>query len=104
LLAILLARRGLEVTVYERGPAPGQATDPAGRSINLALAARGIRALEQAEVWPAVQALLLPMAGRIVHDSGGGERFLAYGQGANERIWSVSRAVFSLRNCSTGTA
>jgi kynurenine 3-monooxygenase len=80
------------VTVYERGPAPGQATDPAGRSINLALAARGIRALEQAEVWPAVQALLLPMAGRIVHDSGGGERFLAYGQGANERIWSVSRA------------
>jgi kynurenine 3-monooxygenase len=91
LLAILLARRGLKVTIYDRGAAPGAEAHTAGRSINLALAARGIRALEQASVFAAVEPLLLPMTGRVVHDSAGSDRFLPYGQSAAERIWSVSR-------------
>src|SRR5688572_18934315 len=56
LLAILLARRGLKATVYERRPDPRITDDDSGRSINLALAARGIRGLERAEVLDRVTA------------------------------------------------
>jgi kynurenine 3-monooxygenase len=91
LLAILLARLGFDVTVYERDPAPGAAQSPAGRSINLALAARGIAALERADAYAAIEPLLLPMLGRIVHEPDGRERCLAYGARSDERIWSVSR-------------
>jgi kynurenine 3-monooxygenase len=64
---------------------------PAGRSINLALAARGIRALELAGVMPAVEPQLIAMPGRMLHDASGAETFLAYGKDANEVIYSVSR-------------
>jgi kynurenine 3-monooxygenase len=92
LLAIVLARQGLAVTVYDRGHAPDADIVTAGRSINLALAARGIRALEEADVYAAIEPLLLPMTGRIVHAADGGTSFLPYGQKPHERIWSVSRA------------
>ena len=97
LLALVLARRGLAVTVYDRGPAPDAAPGSGGRSINLALAARGMRALEQVEALEAIRPLLLPMRGRIVHDVDGATRFLPYGQTANECIWSVSRAALNAR-------
>ena len=50
LVATLLARRGHPVRIFERLPDMRRSTIPAGRSINLALAARGIRALELAGV------------------------------------------------------
>jgi kynurenine 3-monooxygenase len=92
LAAIMLARRGLRPTVYERAPAPDREHAQAGRTINLALAARGIAALEAAEVFSDIEALLLPMAGRIVHDAAGRTKHYPYGQKPNERIFSVSRS------------
>ena len=50
LLAVLLARRGFAVDLYDRRPDPRGAESERGRSINLALAARGIVALERAGV------------------------------------------------------
>ena len=47
LLACFLARRGLRVTLYERRADPRAAGAERGRSINLALSARGIDALER---------------------------------------------------------
>lgn len=47
LLAIFLARRGLRVTILERRPDLRRVEISAGRSINLALANRGIHALRQ---------------------------------------------------------
>ena len=55
LLATLLARRGHAVRIFERLPDMRSSTIPAGRSINLALAARGIRALELAGVMDRVK-------------------------------------------------
>ena len=49
-MAILLAKRGVAVEVFERRPDPRTAAPEAGRSINLALAARGLRALREAGV------------------------------------------------------
>ena len=46
LLAVYLSRRGHDVTLYERRPDPRR-PGAAGRSINLALSARGIDALER---------------------------------------------------------
>ena len=94
LLAILLARRGLEPFVIERG-ARFSAAARGGRSINLALAARGVAALRRAGLDADVTKLLIPMRGRMVHDLGGAQRFLPYGQRAAEEIYSVSRAALN---------
>ena len=94
LLAILLARRGLQPLVVER-EAPSDSPAPArDRSINLALAARGIEALRQADVLAAVEPLLMPMTGRMLHENGT-ERYLPYGQRSDERIYSVERAALN---------
>jgi kynurenine 3-monooxygenase len=95
LLAILLARRGLKPFVVERGPRFSYAAPRGGRSINLALAARGIAALRRAGIESEVAKLLIPMRGRMVHDLAGAQRFLPYGQRATEEIYSVSRATLN---------
>lgn len=91
LLAILLARRGHRVRLYERQQDMRRVSIDAGRSINLALAARGIRALELAGVMNDVQPLLIPMPGRLLHDLNGKLTFVPYGQRPEEVIYSVSR-------------
>ena len=92
LLALLCARRGIQVTLYERRADPRQSHPEQGRSINLALAARGMHALERAGVLPAVQPLLIPMRGRMVHEFGAQAALQPYGQRTEEVIWSVGRA------------
>jgi kynurenine 3-monooxygenase len=91
LLAILLAQRGYRVRVFERLADLRREAIPAGRSINLALAARGIRALELAGVMPAVQPQLIAMPGRMLHDASGAQTLLPYGKDPSEVIYSVSR-------------
>ena len=95
LLALLLARRGLRVTLYERRPDPRQAAPERGRSINLALAARGMRALERAGVMERVRPLLIPMRGRMVHEPSGHAALQPYGQHEHEVIFSVGRAALN---------
>ena len=109
LLAMLLARRGLDVRVYERRPPPDSADAPAGRSINLALSARGIRALRHAGVFERVEPLLMPMRGRMIHGEDGATELQPYGQREDEVIYSVSRAGLnrilvdaSVRDCGVG--
>jgi kynurenine 3-monooxygenase len=92
LLALLLARQGLRVALYERRPDPRQARPERGRSINLALAARGMRALERAGMLEQVRPLLIPMRGRMVHETSGRATLQPYGQREHEVIWSVGRA------------
>ena len=94
LLAIFLARRGYRVTLLERRPDPRKtaAASGAGRSINLALANRGISALEDVGVMESVRPELIPMAGRMLHDEEGQLRLIPYGNKPHEVIYSVSRA------------
>lgn len=95
LLAILLARRGLKPFVIERSAPFAKEAQRGGRSINLALAARGIGALRRAGIEADVAALMIPMRGRMLHDLAGKQRFLPYGQRAKEEIYSVSRAALN---------
>ncbi len=91
LLAFLLARNGFAVNLYERQVDPRVDDTQAGRSINLALAARGINALQHAGIYSAVEPLLVPMSGRMVHHLDGSSDFLRYGQHSDEQIYSVAR-------------
>ena len=97
LLAIILARRGISVTVLERQPDPRVKAVPSGRSINLALAARGIRALKHAGVYEDMQSLLIPMKGRRIHARDGSTELHTYGLRESEVVYSVSRAGLNLR-------
>ncbi len=92
LLSVMLARRGFDVTVYERQKDSRKANTPAGRSINLAMSARGIHALKHAGIFSRVEPLLIPMRGRFVHHEGGVTELQEYGQRPEEQIYSVSRA------------
>jgi kynurenine 3-monooxygenase len=91
LLAILLQRRGHAVELYEIRPDPRGRPPESGRSINLALADRGIHALQLAGVFRDLEKALLPMRGRLIHDAGGGTSLQPYGQRPNELIYSISR-------------
>jgi kynurenine 3-monooxygenase len=92
LLALLLARQGRAVRLLERRHDPRRDPGERGRSINLALAARGIGPLRAAGVLARVQPQLVEMRGRALHEPGGGERFLPYGQHAGEVIHAVERS------------
>jgi len=96
LAAILLARRGLEPIVLERSASFAADAGAERRSINLALAARGLRALEHAGVRADVEPLLTPMSGRMLHEDGR-QRYLPYGQRSAEHIYAVGRAELNRR-------
>jgi kynurenine 3-monooxygenase len=91
LLGIFLARRGFAPRLYERRPDMRSTSIAAGRSINLALADRGIHALERAGVLDVVRPLMIPMRGRLLHDETGATSLQRYGQDDTEVIYSVSR-------------
>ena len=91
LLAVLLARKGWTVQVLERRPDPRLHAYEGGRSINLALAERGLDALRQAGLQDLVMAQAVMMRGRMVHALDGSTQLLRYGKDDSEVIWSVHR-------------
>ena len=92
LLGVTLMRHGCgAIRLWDRRADPRRTRMERGRSINLALAARGIRALEHAGVMERVRPLLIPMRGRMIHDRSGATSLLPYGQRDDEVIYSVGR-------------
>ena len=96
LLALQLAQRGFAVDVYEKRPDPRRAGFLGGRSINLALAERGLQALRTAGLAGAVLRQAVMMRGRMVHDRGGNSGLQRYGVDDSEVIWSVSRGALNM--------
>src|SRR5690606_38305656 len=75
---------------YERRPDMRSATIAAGRSINLAMSARGWKALDLAGLRDEMEKIAIPMNGRYLHQADGSAAFQQYGKN-NEAIYSVSR-------------
>ncbi|MEO8809311.1 MAG: NAD(P)/FAD-dependent oxidoreductase [Rhodanobacter sp.] len=96
LLAVQLARRGFDVEVYEKRPDPRRAGFLGGRSINLALAERGLQALRMAGLADEVIQSAVMMRGRMVHDREGNSSLQRYGIDDSEVIWSVSRGALNI--------
>jgi kynurenine 3-monooxygenase len=90
LLAVYLRKRGYRVDVYERRPDPRIKGAYAGRSINLALSARGIEALKKVGIDQEVLNTGMPMKGRTMHSISGATTYQPYGK-EGEQIYSVSR-------------
>lgn len=62
-----------------------------GRSINLALSARGRRALAEVGLEDALLNHGIPMSGRMLHDVNGKCKIVPYDANTNQCIYSVGR-------------
>ena len=91
LLAILLARCGWRVDVYEKRGDPRIKGYGGGRSINLALAERGRNALRQADADDEVMRQAVMMRGRMIHFLDGRQQLQRYGRDESEVSWSIHR-------------
>lgn len=90
LLSIYLSKRGYNVKIYERRADMRKEDMIAGRSINLALSDRGIKALEEVGLMDEIRKICIPMHGRFMHNSDGSTAYQPYGK-EGQYINSVSR-------------
>ena len=90
MLAILLARHGYLVGLYEGRPDSRITNIYQGKSINIALSDRGWTSLESIGISSDAKAGAIPMYHRAIHDSEGALTALPYGK-EGDAIWSVSR-------------
>lgn len=95
LWAVMLAKRGLKVDVYEGRGDMRSVGFVGGRSINLAMSERGWKALEKAGVANKLRDVAIPMKGRMMHSETGDLTFQAYGR-SDQAIYSVSRGGLNL--------
>lgn len=91
LLTVRLAQRGYRVTLVEKRPDLRKVEQDAGRSINLAFSDRGIRAMKLVGLEKEVEALCIPMLGRMIHDTEGNTFLSRYSGREEEYINSISR-------------
>ncbi len=91
LLALRLGQRGYNVNVYEMRPDLRKTDISAGRSINLAFSDRGNKAMKLVGIEKQVEALCIPMNGRMIHDKQGNTFLSNYSGRDHEYINSISR-------------
>lgn len=91
LLAIKMAQQGYRVEVHEKLPDLRKKSLDAGRSINLALSDRGLRALKDSGVKEEILELCIPMYARAIHSAEGETRNSPYSGREGEKINSISR-------------
>ncbi|MCX6186032.1 MAG: NAD(P)/FAD-dependent oxidoreductase [Bacteroidetes bacterium] len=96
LMAIYMAKRGFEVNLFERRPDMRKNKISAGKSINLALSTRGLRALEKVGLDKEILADAIPMYGRMIHSKTGETSYQPYGK-EGQAINSVSRGRLNIR-------
>ncbi len=96
LMAVYFARKGYEVNLFERRPDMRNADISAGKSINLALSSRGLRALEKVGLKEAILSEAIPMHGRTMHDESGNLSYQPYGT-EGQYINSVSRGGLNIQ-------
>lgn len=90
LLAILLARHGYRVGLFEGRPDSRETNIYQGKSINIALSDRGWTSLEKIGITAEAKNQAIPMYHRAIHGVDGDLSALPYGQ-EGDAIWSVSR-------------
>jgi kynurenine 3-monooxygenase len=96
LLAIYMAKRGFEVSLFERRPDMRKNKIYAGRSINLALSTRGLNALSKIGLDKEILSDAIPMYGRMMHSVNGELTYQPYGKDG-QAINSVSRGRLNIK-------
>lgn len=95
MMAAFLGREGYLVELIERRGDPRTGEMAAGRSINLAISARGLNALSQLELDDDILTLGVPLYGRMIHSPLGDLTWQPYGVG-KQAINSFSRGELNL--------
>jgi len=90
LLAILLARQGYKLGLYEGRSDSRKTSIYQGKSINIALSDRGWTSLDKIGISAAAKNKAIPMYHRAIHGVDGELSSLPYGK-EGDAIWSVSR-------------
>lgn len=96
--ALALSKRGFKVVIYEQREDPRLETSKeAGRSINLAISARGLRSLRaiDPQLCEAIRSEIVPMTGRMVHSKQGEMFGVTYGLSGTESINSIGRSLLN---------
>merc|ERR1719244_300556 len=89
--ACFLAKRGMEVHVFDRREDIRQMEHVPGRSINLAMSVRGLAAFNELQLDEHVkQNYGIPMYARMIHNKDGSTHPIPYGKGS-QCIYSVGR-------------
>eukprot|EP01133_Synstelium_polycarpum_P005653 gene5653-6523_t len=97
-LAVLLAKSGHNVEVFEKRPRETNVSPQTrARSINLALSERGIKTLQEAGVMEDILPIAIPMKGRMIHAVDGKTNFQPYSSDSEKHLYSVSRALLNER-------
>ncbi|QBY04905.1 FAD-dependent monooxygenase [Thalassotalea sp. HSM 43] len=91
LLAVMLAKKGYPIDLFESRPDSRQTNIYQGKSINLALSDRGWLALQSIGLDTEIREHAIPMYCRVMHDKQGNLTTFPYGKD-NQAIWSVSRS------------
>ena len=91
LLAVMLARKGYKIDLFEARADSREKALYQGKSINLALSDRGWLALKDVGVDEEIRSQAIPMTCRMIHALDGSLTRQPYGKD-NQAIWSVSRA------------
>lgn len=95
LLALRMGQRGYNVSLYEMRSDLRKVDISPGRSINLALSVRGIKAMKLAGIADQVEKLCIPMHGRLLHDVEGNTVMAPYSGRDHEYINSISRGLLN---------
>ncbi len=95
MLALRMAQRGYQVDVYEGRPDLRTTDISAGRSINLALSDRGLKAIKMVGITDKVTPFCIPMYGRMMHDIEGNMFTSNYSGRDGEYINSMSRGTLN---------
>lgn len=90
LLAIYLAKRGYSVEVFERNADLREIEFKRGKSINITLCDRGLKALDAVGVGDIIRQVSVPVYGRLIHQENGELEYQPYGNN-QEALYSVSR-------------
>lgn len=92
LLALYFAKRGFSIDLFEKRGDPRQHQMTEGRSINLALSARGLHALKEVGLDDVLLKHAVQMKGRMIHPKEGGPYVIPYSPRPSHVIYSISRA------------
>ena len=90
LLSIYMSQYGAEISVFDKRSDIRLNKSDAGRSINLALSNRGIKALKEVGIAQEIMSISMPMYKRIIHGRNGDLTEQPYGK-KGQAIYSVSR-------------
>lgn len=94
LLSVYLIRHGYQVRMFERRSDMRKLSMSAGKSINLALSDRGLKALEKVGLASEAHKIAIPMYGRMMHAIDGTQTFQPYGKD-KQAINSISRGLLN---------